>query len=300
MSKAEASDSLPGRERRGATAALRTILRAIIALRAVKKPSWSASGAERMRAPIAVLAGCGYLPARVDHLERQAHESVHTSAWFCYPLRFLWYVVISPLYARRQQAQIKTFTEPLMCEAIAALMNNTPLGKPLLRCFEGLSCLPAHAAEVHVSHIQVREMGLLPKPKDAEHYLAAMARFEEGSMDWAEVTARFFHAFRDESCSELPKPEWWNDEGLKALSARVVHAAPDGIWDGRVVVHEMRALVLSLVDTYAVPQPCRTYCNVEVVGGGRQVWGTGRAAGGAKVADGGGPSTPAGAWGMGG
>ena len=83
MSKAEASDSLPGRERRGATAALRTILRAIIALRAVKKPSWSASGAERMRAPIAVLAGCGYLPARVDHLERQAHESVHTSAWFC-------------------------------------------------------------------------------------------------------------------------------------------------------------------------------------------------------------------------
>eukprot|EP00964_Phaeocystis_antarctica_P076042 scaffold46989_cov62-Phaeocystis_antarctica.AAC.4 len=39
----------------------------------------------------------------------------------------------------------------------------------------------------------------------------------------------------------------------------------------------MRALVLSLVDTYAVPQPCRTYCNVEVVGGGRQVWGTGRA-----------------------
>ena len=26
------------------------------------------------------------------------------------------------------------------------------------------------------------------------------------------------------------KPEWWNDEELKALSARVVRAAPDDAW----------------------------------------------------------------------
>ena len=26
---------------------------------------------------------------------------------------------------------------------------------------------------------------------------------------------------------EVAKPEWWNDEGFKALSARVVRAAPD-------------------------------------------------------------------------
>ena len=41
-----------------------------------------------------------------------------------------------------------------------------------------------------------------------------------------------------EECAEVAKPEWWNDEGLKALSARVVRAAPD---DGQA--NEMRALV---------------------------------------------------------
>ena len=30
-----------------------------------------------------------------------------------------------------------------------------------------------------------------------------------------------------EECVEVSKPEWWNDEGLKALSARVVRAAPN-------------------------------------------------------------------------
>ena len=43
-----------------------------------------------------------------------------------------------------------------------------------------------------------------------------------------------------EACAEVAKPEWWNDEGLKALSARVVRAAPD---DG--AAHRMRAVVLS-------------------------------------------------------
>ena len=41
------------------------------------------------------------------------------------------------------------------------------------------------------------------------------------------------------ACAEAAKPEWWNDEGLKALSARVVRAAPD---DG--IAHQMRAAVL--------------------------------------------------------
>ena len=35
-------------------------------------------------------------------------------------------------------------------------------------------------------------------------------------------------------------PEWWNEEELKALSARVVRVAPN-----EVHAHEMRALVLS-------------------------------------------------------
>ena len=38
----------------------------------------------------------------------------------------------------------------------------------------------------------------------------------------------------------MAKPEWWNDEGLKALSARVVRAAPDD-----VPANQMRAEVLA-------------------------------------------------------
>jgi hypothetical protein len=38
----------------------------------------------------------------------------------------------------------------------------------------------------------------------------------------------------------VAKPEWWNDEELKALSARVVRAAPD-----ELEAHKMRAAVLS-------------------------------------------------------
>ena len=45
---------------------------------------------------------------------------------------------------------------------------------------------------------------------------------------------------RMEACAEVARPEWWSDEGLKALSARVVRAAPDDD-----LAHEMRAAVLS-------------------------------------------------------
>ena len=43
-----------------------------------------------------------------------------------------------------------------------------------------------------------------------------------------------------EACAEVAKPEWWNDEGLKALSARVVRAAPDDLG-----ANKMRANVLT-------------------------------------------------------
>ena len=42
-----------------------------------------------------------------------------------------------------------------------------------------------------------------------------------------------------EACAEVAKPEWWNDKGLKALSARVVRVAPDF-----ATAHQMRADVL--------------------------------------------------------
>ena len=66
-------------------------------------------------------------------------------------------------------------------------------------------------------------------------------------MEWAKATARAivllqkcFLTLTQEECAEVAKPEWWNDEGLKALSARVVRAAPD---DG--AAHRVRAMVLS-------------------------------------------------------
>ena len=43
-----------------------------------------------------------------------------------------------------------------------------------------------------------------------------------------------------EVCAEVAKPEWWNDEGLKALSARVVRALPN-----ELAANQMRAAVLS-------------------------------------------------------
>ena len=47
------------------------------------------------------------------------------------------------------------------------------------------------------------------------------------SENWARATACAFNLLRLEQCAEVAKPEWWNDEGLKALSARVVRAAPN-------------------------------------------------------------------------
>ena len=42
-----------------------------------------------------------------------------------------------------------------------------------------------------------------------------------------------------EACAEVAKPEWWNDEELKALSVRGVRVAPDDFQ-----ARQMRALVL--------------------------------------------------------
>jgi tetratricopeptide (TPR) repeat protein len=77
----------------------------------------------------------------------------------------------------------------------------------------------------------------------AQRYLEAKERFPVGSVGWARATALAFVAFGklvQEACAEVAKPEWWSDEGLKALSARVVRAAPDVIH-----AHMMRAMVLS-------------------------------------------------------
>ena len=73
----------------------------------------------------------------------------------------------------------------------------------------------------------------------AQRFLEARERFPVSSEEWAEATAAAFDVLTREECNEVAKPEWWNDERLKALSARVVRAAPN-----ELVANEMRALVL--------------------------------------------------------
>jgi tetratricopeptide (TPR) repeat protein len=73
----------------------------------------------------------------------------------------------------------------------------------------------------------------------AQRYLEAKERYPVGSVGWAKATARAFTMLGQDECGEVAKPEWWSDEELKALSARVVRAAPDA-----GTANEMRADVL--------------------------------------------------------
>ena len=65
-----------------------------------------------------------------------------------------------------------------------------------------------------------------------------------GSENWAQAAALAFNMLTLSACDEVAKPEWWNDEGLKALSSRVVRAAPNDAGT-RGAVNRMRAEVLS-------------------------------------------------------
>ena len=76
--------------------------------------------------------------------------------------------------------------------------------------------------------------------ESAQRYLEAKERYPVGSEGWALATACAFDTLRLEECDEVAKPEWWNDEGLKALSARVLRAAPN-----EETAFDMRAEVLS-------------------------------------------------------
>ena len=73
----------------------------------------------------------------------------------------------------------------------------------------------------------------------AQRFLEAKERYPVGSVGWAQATAWAFKMLIKEACAEVAKPEWWDDEELKALSARVVRAAPD-----EMQAHQMRACLL--------------------------------------------------------
>jgi len=75
--------------------------------------------------------------------------------------------------------------------------------------------------------------------ESAQRFLDAMGRFPVGSEPWAKATSSAFDMLTEKECDEAAKPEWWDDEGLKALSVSVVEAAPN-----YVKANKMRAVVL--------------------------------------------------------
>ena len=81
------------------------------------------------------------------------------------------------------------------------------------------------------------------KVEAARRFLEAKERMPAGSVEWAKATSYAFEMLTIitlTECDEVAKPGWWNDEELKALSARVVRAAPN-----EASAHSMRAVVLS-------------------------------------------------------
>jgi len=70
--------------------------------------------------------------------------------------------------------------------------------------------------------------------------LKAMELYKDGTEHWAHSAATAFNLLKTYDCDEVPKPDWWNDEGLKALSARVVVLVPN-----QQEACAMRAYVLS-------------------------------------------------------
>ena len=104
----------------------------------------------------------------------------------------------------------------------------------------------AHASSFSMLKARAVAIAQPPKPIEersveaAQRFLEAMERFPVGSEPWGRATASAYMELGQEQCDRMAKPEWWNDEGLKALSARVVRAAPNG-----VEANFMRAAVLS-------------------------------------------------------
>ena len=74
-------------------------------------------------------------------------------------------------------------------------------------------------------HKMCRRRSDSSRPRSALRWARSLGRH-------AEATTSAFDILKDEECAGVAKPEWWNDKELKALSARVVRAAPnDGAAD---------------------------------------------------------------------
>ena len=63
-------------------------------------------------------------------------------------------------------------------------------------------------------------------PEASQLYLKSMELHSEGTEPWAAAAATVTALLMLDDCCDVPKPEWWNDEGLKALSAQLVTVLP--------------------------------------------------------------------------
>ena len=109
------------------------------------------------------------------------------------------------------------------CREAIALRPDEPTEYYNLDATLGSSGRIVEAAQLFLEFLEAKELEEL---------------FQADSKNWAVTTADAFEILRlqecgeastlaADSCGELARPEWWNDEELKALSARVVRAAPD-------------------------------------------------------------------------
>ena len=89
----------------------------------------------------------------------------------------------------------------------------------------------------------------------AQGYLEAKERYPAvRSEHWAVATAWAFDMLRLTECAEVAKPGWWNDEGLKALSARVVRNTESAIDIFRLFMRACLLCGMSLLTLEAVPR----------------------------------------------
>ena len=83
----------------------------------------------------------------------------------------------------------------------------------------------------------------------AHNFLHAATLLSEESVEWADsIALAFSHLLSPECCNsnEVAKPEWWNDESLKALSKTVARVAgAEGGYQCRINSRLMRMQVLS-------------------------------------------------------
>lgn len=96
------------------------------------------------------------------------------------------------------------------------------------------------------------------------NFLEAAERFREDSAMWANAIVMAFSILQSDKCSKVAKPEWWNDEGLRTFSQKVVSAMdkdPTRAMNIRLG-HQMRCTVLS-GETNAIESAMRSAADLK-------------------------------------